>query len=230
MRGSPASSSAHHRRGPSGCGPNPLRSYDPRRWGSSLMRAAPSPGQLGASGVRLPPAPPRGGPLALLRFMRANGMLRPGYAALLVRLRLAEAPLRKPPADRRPVLHLPRREARDRARRDAADRALGVDRPRLQDPGARGRGEHRREDRDGPGVHDLRLPARLDRARVHPRRPRDADRLRPRRHRGRAADPPAGHLQARRRRRAQRLDRLRRLHPARRRASATTRSSARAPC
>ncbi len=47
---------------------------------------APSPGQLGASGVRLPPAPPHGGPLALLRFMRANGMLRPGYAALLVRL------------------------------------------------------------------------------------------------------------------------------------------------
>ena len=32
--------------------------------------------------------PPRrgGGPLVLLRFMRANGMLRPGYAALLLRL------------------------------------------------------------------------------------------------------------------------------------------------
>jgi acetyltransferase-like isoleucine patch superfamily enzyme len=36
--------------------------------------------------VRLPPAPRRGGPLALLRFMAANGMLRPGYAALLLRL------------------------------------------------------------------------------------------------------------------------------------------------
>ena len=46
----------------------------------------PSPEQLGASGVRLPPAPRRGGPLALLRFMRANGMLRPGYAALIARL------------------------------------------------------------------------------------------------------------------------------------------------
>ena len=42
--------------------------------------------QLGASGVRLPPAPRRGGPLTLLRFMRANNMLRPGYAALLLRL------------------------------------------------------------------------------------------------------------------------------------------------
>jgi len=48
--------------------------------------AAPTPEQLGASGVRLPPAPLHGGPLALLRFMRANGMLRPGYAALLARL------------------------------------------------------------------------------------------------------------------------------------------------
>jgi acetyltransferase-like isoleucine patch superfamily enzyme len=35
---------------------------------------------------RLPPPPLRGGPLALLRFMRANNMLRPGYAALLARL------------------------------------------------------------------------------------------------------------------------------------------------
>ncbi len=41
--------------------------------------------QLGVSGVRRPPAPLRGGPVALLRFMRANGMLRPGYAALLAR-------------------------------------------------------------------------------------------------------------------------------------------------
>ncbi len=52
-----------------------------------LADAAPSsPEHAGASGVRLPPAPRRGGPLALLRFMRANGMLRPGYAALLARL------------------------------------------------------------------------------------------------------------------------------------------------
>ena len=77
-------------------------------------------------------------------------------------------------------------------------RPLVVDRARHEDPRARGRGRDRREDGDGPGVHDLRLPARLDRARVHRRRPRDADRLRPRRRRGRAADPAAGHLQARR--------------------------------
>ncbi len=55
--------------------------------------AAPSappaaPELLGASGVRRPPAPRRGGPLTLLRFMRANRMLRPGYAALLARLAL----------------------------------------------------------------------------------------------------------------------------------------------
>jgi acetyltransferase-like isoleucine patch superfamily enzyme len=36
-------------------------------------------------GIRRPPPPPAGGPLTLLRFMRANNMLRPGYAALLAR-------------------------------------------------------------------------------------------------------------------------------------------------
>jgi acetyltransferase-like isoleucine patch superfamily enzyme len=35
--------------------------------------------------VRRAPEPLRGGPLALLRFMRANGMLRPGYARLIAR-------------------------------------------------------------------------------------------------------------------------------------------------
>jgi acetyltransferase-like isoleucine patch superfamily enzyme len=35
--------------------------------------------------IRLPPQPPRGGPLALLRFMRANHMLSRGYAVLLAR-------------------------------------------------------------------------------------------------------------------------------------------------
>jgi acetyltransferase-like isoleucine patch superfamily enzyme len=42
--------------------------------------------QFDPSGVRRAPGPRGGGPLALLRFMRANGMLRPGYAALLARL------------------------------------------------------------------------------------------------------------------------------------------------
>jgi acetyltransferase-like isoleucine patch superfamily enzyme len=52
-----------------------------------LADATPStPEQLGASGVRRPPAPRHGGPLTLLRFMAANKMLRPGYAALLLRL------------------------------------------------------------------------------------------------------------------------------------------------
>ncbi|MGO9488113.1 MAG: acyltransferase [Solirubrobacteraceae bacterium] len=47
--------------------------------------AAPhAPGQGG--GVRGEPAPRRGGPLALARFLHANGMLRPGYAILLGRL------------------------------------------------------------------------------------------------------------------------------------------------
>ncbi|HEY0516259.1 MAG TPA: acyltransferase [Solirubrobacteraceae bacterium] len=41
-----------------------------------------------AAALRAAPAPLHGGPLTLLRFMRANGMLRPGYAVLLVRLAL----------------------------------------------------------------------------------------------------------------------------------------------
>ncbi len=36
--------------------------------------------------LRRPPPPPHGGPFTLLRFMRANHMLRPGYARLLLRL------------------------------------------------------------------------------------------------------------------------------------------------
>ena len=36
-------------------------------------------------GVRKPPAPLHGGPLALLRFARERGMLRRGYVALIVR-------------------------------------------------------------------------------------------------------------------------------------------------
>ncbi len=38
-----------------------------------------------AEALRTAPPPLHGGPLTLLRFMRANGMLRPGYAALLAR-------------------------------------------------------------------------------------------------------------------------------------------------
>jgi len=42
----------------------------------------------GAAEIRRPPGPLRGGPLALLRFVRANNMTRPGYLALLTRLAL----------------------------------------------------------------------------------------------------------------------------------------------
>ena len=98
----------------------------------------------------------------------------------------------------------------------AVGSAAGRGSATAEDPRARGRGRDRREDRARPGVHDLLLPARLDRPRVHRRRPRDADRLRPRRGRDRPPDPPAGDLQARRQRRPQLLDRLRRVHPARR--------------
>ena len=94
-------------------------------------------------------------------------------------------------------------------------RPLRLGRRRLQAPLPRGRGRDRVEDGDGPGVHDLRLPAGADRRAVRDRRPGDVHRLRPRGGGGRAADPAAGHLQARRRRRLQRLDRVRRLHPAR---------------
>ena len=101
---------------------------------------------------------------------------------------------------------------------ERADRAgpLVVDRARLQAALPRGADLDRRQDRDGPGVHDLRLPARVDRARVRDRRPRDDDRLRPRDGRGGAPDPVTGDLQARRPRGEQRVDRIRGLHPARR--------------
>ncbi len=46
---------------------------------------APPPVEVPAA-VRTPPRPPHGGPLALLRFMRANGMLNHRYGLLLARL------------------------------------------------------------------------------------------------------------------------------------------------
>jgi acetyltransferase-like isoleucine patch superfamily enzyme len=51
-------------------------------------RAAPPPGVAApgaAALVRRAPEPLHGGPLALLRFMRAKGMLRPSYARLMLR-------------------------------------------------------------------------------------------------------------------------------------------------
>jgi acetyltransferase-like isoleucine patch superfamily enzyme len=48
---------------------------------------ATAPAQLESvpAAVRGEPPPRHGGPLVLLRFMRANGMLKPGYAVLLAR-------------------------------------------------------------------------------------------------------------------------------------------------
>ena len=55
-----------------------------------LLKDAPVPTgvQPPAGGVRRAPGPRRGGPVALFGFMRANGMLRPGYAMLMLRLGL----------------------------------------------------------------------------------------------------------------------------------------------
>ncbi|CAA9520649.1 MAG: hypothetical protein AVDCRST_MAG67-3348, partial [uncultured Solirubrobacteraceae bacterium] len=169
-------------------------------------RAATDPRRTGAAAGRATRA------LALHALARdAQHELRAADRALAV----AQAALAPAAEDRRAVLRLPSGHDRDRQGRAAAPGALVVDRPRQQDPRARGRGPDRGQDRARPGVHDLRLPARLDRPRVHRRRPRDADRLRPRRRRAGSAGPRAGHLQARRARRPQRMDRLRRLDPAR---------------
>jgi acetyltransferase-like isoleucine patch superfamily enzyme len=46
---------------------------------------AENPAEAHEDMVRRPPEPPHGGPLALLRFMRANHMLSRSYAALLAR-------------------------------------------------------------------------------------------------------------------------------------------------
>jgi acetyltransferase-like isoleucine patch superfamily enzyme len=46
------------------------------------------PGPTGVGAIRRAPVPLRGGPLTLLRFMRANHMLRREYALLLARLAL----------------------------------------------------------------------------------------------------------------------------------------------
>jgi hypothetical protein len=48
-------------------------------------QTAATPGGDGGQAVRRAPAPRRGGPLALLRFMRSKHMLSPSYAVLLAR-------------------------------------------------------------------------------------------------------------------------------------------------
>ena len=68
-----------------------------------------APGAEIAEVLRGAPEPLHGGPLALLRFMRANRMLTPAVRAPAGALRLAEAALPLASADRRLVLHLPAR-------------------------------------------------------------------------------------------------------------------------
>ncbi len=51
-----------------------------------LVDPADAPGAQEPGALRAPPAPLHGGPLALLRFMRSNGMLTPKYARLMLRL------------------------------------------------------------------------------------------------------------------------------------------------
>jgi acetyltransferase-like isoleucine patch superfamily enzyme len=52
---------------------------------SSFAPPVPAPPGDGTGGARRTPAPLRGGPLALARFMRANNMLSADYARLLLR-------------------------------------------------------------------------------------------------------------------------------------------------
>ena len=118
--------------------------------------------------------------------------------------------------------------ARDRPRRARRARPLVVDRPRHA-RSARTRARSRSGPRRCSG-QECTISAFQhvrDRARVHRRRPRDADRLRPRRRRGRAPDPRAGDLQARRARRPQRAGSATACASCAASRSATTRSSAR---
>ena len=182
-------------------------------WRAPLEPIAAPPSDMPEE-LRGPPPPRTGGLLTLLRFMRRQGMLNLKYGRLIVRLGLRKLRLGSRLRARRARLRRPRLQPRGGEGGDARARPLVLGRPRLQDPQPRGHGLDRREDGARPGMHDLVVPARLDRPRVRDRGPRDADRLRPRDGRGGPPDPPPGDLQARRARGQQRLDRLRRLHPA----------------
>src|SRR5207244_1289918 len=88
----------------------------------------------------------------------AQARVRPADRAMGV----AEAPLARQAPYGRPLLRLPRGQARARTPLDALPRPLVVARPRDEDPRPRGGGLDRREVRPGAGVHDFLLPARLD--------------------------------------------------------------------
>jgi acetyltransferase-like isoleucine patch superfamily enzyme len=63
----------------------PLLTDDPALAGRAPEAEASAPALDDATRLRRSPAPLHGGPLTLLRFMRAKGMLRPNYARLLAR-------------------------------------------------------------------------------------------------------------------------------------------------
>jgi acetyltransferase-like isoleucine patch superfamily enzyme len=64
----------------------PLLSDEAASSVAAQLEVPPIPdGALSAAAIRRAPAPLHGGPLALLRFMRANAMLRPSYLRLMLR-------------------------------------------------------------------------------------------------------------------------------------------------
>ena len=73
-----------------------------------------------AAVVRDAPMPPHGGPRALWRFARRNGMLNRKYARLVLRWAWLKLRFRGRLQTDGAVLRRPRRDVRDRARRDAA--------------------------------------------------------------------------------------------------------------
>src|SRR3954464_7203686 len=155
--------------------PTPARTYDQ----ALHARASSSPTRRPARAAALH-APPRNAEPRVRAAAAAPGGLEAAPA------RTAEAG--------RARLHRARLPARGGPRCRHRAGPLVLARPRLQDPVPRGPRRARRQERNGAGAHDLRLPARVDRTRVRDRRPRDADRLRPRLGGGRPADPPPGHL------------------------------------
>ena len=116
--------------------------------------------QVRRAEVRGAPEPLDGGPLALLRFMRAHGLLTFGYARLIVRWAWLKLRWRGRLETDGLCFVGPGVTFEIGKGARVQPRPLVLDRPRLEDPRPRGRGRDRGEDRDGPGVHDLRVPAR----------------------------------------------------------------------
>ena len=141
---------------------DPAPAREPRALARDVAPAARRPPPPGAPAPAAAAAARRAADAAALRAPPPDAppVLRRGSC---VAVAVAEAPLARPAGDRRAVLRAARGDVRDRPGRQGAPRPVVLGRRRLQDPRARGRGVARREVGDGPGVHDLRLPARIDR-------------------------------------------------------------------